>query len=100
MCLDIMHAPTIFPRNKARGLVMGKRSKKRATSFDRHIGKRLRAKRSELGVSQTTLADAVGIAFQQVQKYENGTNRISAGRLWEVAKFLKVPIQEFFDGLR
>ena len=79
---------------------MGKGLQRRTTSFDKHIGKRLHAKRSELGVSQTALAGAVGVAFQQVQKYEKGTNRISAGRLWEVAKFLKVPIQYFFEGLR
>jgi len=79
---------------------MAKKSVKRANSFDQHVALRLRAKRKELGLSQTQLADVIGTTFQQVQKYEKGTNRISAGRLWQVAKCFKVPIEYFFDGLK
>ena len=79
---------------------MAKKPAKRANSFDKHIALRLRDKRNELGISQTELADAVGISFQQVQKYENGTNRIAAGRLWQIANYFKVPVEYFFQGLR
>ena len=78
---------------------MAKKATRRIRSFDQHIALRLRDKRKELGLSQTELADAVGVTFQQVQKYENGKNRISAGRLWQIAKFFKVPIDCFFQGL-
>ena len=79
---------------------MAKKSGKRASSIDLHVAVRLRAKRTELGISQTELADVFGTTFQQVQKYEKGTNRISAGRLWQVAKYFKVPITYFFEGLK
>jgi len=68
-------------------------------AIDAHVGKRLRMRRLMLRVSQEILADKLGITFQQVQKYENGTNRISAGRLHAVAHILQVPVQFFFDGL-
>ena len=79
---------------------MAKKATRRANSFDQHISLRLRAKRNELGISQTEFADALGITFQQVQKYEKGTNRIAAGRLWQIANFFKVPIHYFFQGLQ
>ena len=79
---------------------MAKKAPRRVNSFDQHIALRLRDKRKELGLSQTELADAVGVTFQQVQKYENGKNRISAGRLWQIAKTFKVPVEYFFQGLR
>src|SRR5437899_12651933 len=66
--------------------------------IDRHVGSRLRMRRMMLDMSQTALADALGITFQQVQKYEKGTNRISAGRLQQVCHTLQVPIAFFFDG--
>lgn len=66
---------------------------------DRHVGHRLRLMRVQRGVSQTTLADGLGITFQQIQKYEKGTNRVSASRLHDIAKLLAVPIVAFFDGL-
>jgi transcriptional regulator with XRE-family HTH domain len=70
-----------------------------ATSVDSHVGERVRARRLELGMSQTALAEAVGITFQQIQKYENGANRVSASRLWQFAAVLGVPVDFFFDGL-
>ena len=66
---------------------------------DKHVGTRLRAARLEAGKSQTEVAEALGVAFQQVQKYEKGTNRISAGRLYELSRLFDVPVQSFFDGL-
>jgi len=77
-----------------------KGEKARVNSFDQHIAARLLAKRKELGRSQTDVANAIGVTFQQVQKYESATNRISAGRLWQLAGYFKVPVTYFFEGLR
>ena len=65
---------------------------------DRHVGRRVQEKRLGLGLSQTALAKAVGVSFQQVQKYEKGTNRISASRLQQISKMLGVPVSFFFEG--
>ena len=67
--------------------------------IDKHVGNRIRLRRLDIGCSQTKLAKAVGVTFQQVQKYEKGTNRIAASRLYKLAKILGVPITFFFDGL-
>jgi transcriptional regulator with XRE-family HTH domain len=66
---------------------------------DTHVGRRLKLRRTMLGLSQEAVAKAVGITFQQVQKYEKGSNAMNAGRLVEFAKFLNVPVAYFFDGL-
>ncbi|MEM9839733.1 MAG: helix-turn-helix transcriptional regulator [Pseudomonadota bacterium] len=66
---------------------------------DLHVGQRLRQRRCLLGMTQQKLADAVGIKFQQIQKYESGANRISASRLWVIARALEVPVSHFFEGL-
>lgn len=66
---------------------------------DMHVGKRLRARRRLLGLTQEVLAGAVSIRFQQIQKYESGANRISASRLWALAKALDVPVSYFFEGM-
>jgi len=66
---------------------------------DQYVGARLRLRRKLLGYSQTHLADAVELTFQQIQKYENGKSRIGASRLWALAENLRVPITYFFDGL-
>ncbi len=66
---------------------------------DVHVGRRLRMRRKDLGYSQQALADALGLTFQQVQKYEGGANRISASKLHATAMFLKTPIGFFFEGL-
>lgn len=73
--------------------------KKAPTPVDRHIGSRVRRRRIALGMSQETLGEALGLTFQQVQKYEKGTNRIGASRLLTIATILKVGIEFFFDGL-
>lgn len=65
---------------------------------DVHVGRRLRAMRQAKELSQGRLGDALGITFQQVQKYEKGSNRISASRLQQIAKMLDVPVSFFFDG--
>lgn len=70
-----------------------------ATDIDLHLGKRLRRRRRLLGLTQQQLALAVGIRFQQIQKYECGANRISAARLFQLAKALETPISYFYDGV-
>ncbi|WP_089898991.1 helix-turn-helix domain-containing protein [Loktanella fryxellensis] len=66
---------------------------------DLHVGQRIRQRRWVTGITQQQLADAVGIKFQQIQKYETGANRVSASRLWDVAQALGVPVGFFFEGL-
>jgi transcriptional regulator with XRE-family HTH domain len=72
---------------------------KRANQIDKHLGLRLRMRRLALRMSQTALADSIGVTFQQVQKYENGTNRISASTLQKLSETLHTPIADFFEGL-
>lgn len=71
----------------------------RATDTDRHVGTRIRERRIMLGLSQQQLADMIGVTYQQAHKYERGINRISAGRLFEIAQVLTVPVGFFFEGL-
>ncbi len=66
-------------------------------STDRHVGRRVRMRRIMLGMSQTTLGDAIGVTFQQLQKYEKGSNRIGASRLARIANALKVAPAFFFE---
>lgn len=66
---------------------------------DRHVGRRVCEKRIALGYNQSDLGRALGLTFQQIQKYEKGANRISASKLWDIARFFKVDIGYFFDGL-
>ena len=74
-----------------------KRGSNAYNPIDVHVGARLRARRTLLGMSQTSLGDALGISFQQLQKYESGSNRTSASRLYELSKLLDVDIGYFFD---
>jgi transcriptional regulator with XRE-family HTH domain len=67
--------------------------------IDKHLGKRLRMRRRSLGLTQQQIAEAVGVRFQQIQKYECGANRISAARLWLLAKALQSPVGVFFDDM-
>lgn len=67
-------------------------------SLDAHIGERLRKRRTLLRVSQEKLGEQIGVSFQQVQKYEKGVNRISAGQLFHIATFLKVDVAYFYEG--
>ncbi len=68
-------------------------------TVDVHVGKRIRHRRWMNGTTQQQLAESVGIKFQQIQKYETGMNRVSASRLWDIARVLGVPVSFFFDGL-
>jgi len=67
--------------------------------IDAHIGKRLRLRRTMMGLSQKAVASAVDVTFQQVQKYEKGSNAMNATRLYEFARFMNVPVAYFFEGL-
>lgn len=67
--------------------------------IDIHVGAKVRTRRSLLGMSQERLAAALGITFQQVQKYETGTNRMGASRLYNISRVLGVPVAYFFDGM-
>jgi transcriptional regulator with XRE-family HTH domain len=72
-------------------------AKKGPNPTDRHVGARIRMRRLMLGMSQTNLAEGLRLTFQQVQKYEKGTNRVGAGRLQQTANILQVPIGFFFE---
>ena len=76
-----------------------RRTKGKPDDIDKHVGKRLKKRRLLLGLSQEKLAEAIGLTFQQVQKYERGVNRIAAGRLYWFAKILGVPVSYFYEDL-
>jgi transcriptional regulator with XRE-family HTH domain len=73
-------------------------AKKAPNPIDKHVGARVRMRRMMLSMSQEKLGDALGLTFQQVQKYEKGTNRIGASRLQQISNILQVPVSFFFDG--
>ena len=73
-------------------------ARKSPDPVDRHVGARIKMRRVMLKFSQTQLADALGLTFQQVQKYEKGVNRVGASRLQHIASFLQVPVSFFFEG--
>jgi transcriptional regulator with XRE-family HTH domain len=73
-------------------------AKKAPNPIDKHVGSRVRMRRMMLGMSQEKLGDALGLTFQQVQKYEKGTNRIGASRLQQIAQILQVPVSFLFEG--
>ncbi len=70
-----------------------------AHQIDEHVGRRIRLRRTLLGLTQEQLAAALAISYQQVQKYETGANRVSAGRLYQIAQHLSVEVGYFFEGL-
>ena len=72
-------------------------AKKSPNPIDVHVGSRVRMRRAMLGMSQTTLANAIGLTFQQVQKYVKGTNRMGSSRLQQIANVLQVPVTFFFE---
>jgi transcriptional regulator with XRE-family HTH domain len=84
----------------ARMISAARRSTTRTQDIDRHVGARVRERRIMLGLTQQQLADLIGVTYQQAHKYERGINRVSAGRLYEVAQVLSVPVSYFFDGLQ
>ena len=73
-------------------------AKKAPNPIDKHVGSRVRMRRMMLNMSQEKLGDALGLTFQQVQKYEKGTNRIGASRLQQISQILQVPVEFFFEG--
>ena len=73
-------------------------AKKAPNPTDKHVGARVRMRRMMLGMSQEKLGDALGLTFQQVQKYEKGANRIGASRLQQISNILQVPVSFFFEG--
>jgi transcriptional regulator with XRE-family HTH domain len=77
-----------------------RRSTGRSQDVDRHVGARVRERRIMLGLTQQQLADLIGVTYQQAHKYERAINRVSAGRLFEIAHVLSVPVSYFFDGLQ
>ena len=77
-----------------------RRSTSRSQDVDRHVGARVRERRIMLGLTQQQLADLIGVTYQQAHKYERAINRVSAGRLFEIAHVLSVPVSYFFDGLQ
>jgi transcriptional regulator with XRE-family HTH domain len=87
-----MDAPRVAPSTR--------RSTSRTQDVDRHVGARVRERRIMLGLTQQQLADLIGVTYQQAHKYERAINRVSAGRLFEIAHVLSVPVSYFFDGLK
>ena len=73
-------------------------TKKAPNPIDKHVGRRVRMRRKMVAMSQEELGAALGLTFQQVQKYENGTNRIGASRLQQISHILQVPVEFFFEG--
>ena len=69
-------------------------------NFNIHLGKKLRIRRLSLGLTQTKVAQAINVTFQQIQKYEKGTNGVSSNRLMQLSQFLKVPIIYFFEDFK
>jgi transcriptional regulator with XRE-family HTH domain len=85
--------------NSAAAASPGQIAKKVPNPIDRHVGSRVRMRRMMLGMSQEKLGDALGLTFQQVQKYEKGANRIGASRLQQISQILQVPVSFFFEGV-
>jgi transcriptional regulator with XRE-family HTH domain len=90
---DLNAAPAVLPPHGSKMM-----AKKSPDPTDKHVGSRVRMRRLMLGMSQEKLGDALGLTFQQVQKYEKGTNRIAASRLRQIGHILQVPESFFFDG--
>ena len=90
-----MNAITSISRNAFRG----RTDDGRPNPIDTHVGARIRLRRTLLGISQEKLGEALGLSFQQVQKYERGANRVGASRLYDLARVLDVPVGFFFDDI-
>jgi len=84
-----------YPRRGAQARASGHE----ADPLDAHVGARMRLRRMALGISQSSLADYLGLTFQQIQKYESGGNRVSASKLYRAAAFMSCPVSYFFEGL-
>ena len=79
--------------------IAGTHRSEEEVAFDKHVGLKLRQARILSKISQSDLGELVDLTFQQIQKYENGTNRIGASRLWRFSQILEVPVSYFFEGL-
>src|SRR5512143_386909 len=90
-------SPTLAP--KIHGGMAELQDERTPNPVDLHVGARVRMRRRLAGVSQEKLAEALGLTFQQVQKYERGANRVSASKLWEIARALKTNVASFYEGL-
>jgi transcriptional regulator with XRE-family HTH domain len=95
-CYDLLSLPIAIKRDEQELIVM--LAKKAPNPTDKHVGSRVRMRRMMLSMSQEKLGDALGLTFQQVQKYEKGTNRIGASRLQQISQILQVPVSFFFEG--
>ena len=91
-------AGRVLSRNQLIDRVWGTTADIDERTIDVHVGLCVRGRRHELGMSQSTLADALGVSFQQVQKYERGANRVSASMLWEMSEAMEVPVTYFYEG--
>src|SRR6201994_4101758 len=94
-----MFAPSVISGKFRAAKTTGAMPKKQANPIDVQVGNRVRIRRMLIGMSQEKLGDLLGLTFQQVQKYEKGVNRIGAGRLYEIARILGVPIDFFYEGV-
>ena len=94
-----MNKPITTDDDRAPRAAAAERQSQRASVADRQVGGRIRERRVMMGLSQQQLAKMIGVTYQQAHKYERGVNRISAGRLYEIATVLGVPISWFFEGL-
>jgi len=77
----------------------GTRGSDIAHPVDQHVGQRIKLRRILMGMTQGQLADAIGLTFQQIQKYERGANRVSASKLWELGNILEVTVQHFYEDM-
>src|SRR5712692_853630 len=85
-------------QTRVRSMAKPKRGRSTA-AIDDHVGGRIRERRIMLGLTQQQLAEMIGVTYQQAHKYERGINRVSAGRLYEIARVLNAPITYFYDGV-
>lgn len=90
---------TIFHSKNSTNIARGKKSGAMPHPADIHVGKRMRLMRKLLGMSQEKLGALLGVTFQQIQKYEHGANRISAGRLYDLSRVMRVPVGFFFENM-
>ena len=80
-------------------MAKSKRGRSTAATIDDHVGGRIRERHIMLGLTQQQLAEMIGVSYQQAHKYERGVNRVSAGRLFEIARALNAPITYFYEGI-
>src|SRR6478609_174711 len=100
MASSAWHGPETANKHKPRNGeedMDGKENKKKPNPTDIHVGSRIRLRRNMLGMSQEKLGETLGITFQQIQKYEKGTNRVGASRLQNSSGILNVPVSFFFE---